>query len=257
MSVRQIAQPAPNYSEINREERNYAAIFFAALCKPGNPERFLTFCGFDGKIEPDFGIYFEYAYLRDLWKIQAEAVKKEIIRKKLQVKGIGEILDCPLMEINKMFGVSGEASSDFLEFPGKWAIVKYNNNFPDNEDFLNICRFKWSFNIKPDIVIHLDRDHAICIEAKYESGEGSYPASNLEKDIFTRRGIKYVGQMELQKYMMEELLGIKTDFMFLVFKKEKSETHRVVSWSEAFKSIDMQEMPKFAIDMATKISAGS
>ena len=60
--------------------------------------------------------------------------------------------------------------------------------------------------------------------------------------------------MELQKYMMEELLGVKTDFMFLVFKKEKSVTHKVVSWSEAFGSIDMQEMPKFAVDMAKKIS---
>lgn len=255
MNIRQIAQLTPNYSEINREERNYAAIFFAALCKTGNAEKFLAHCGFDGKIGPDFGIYFEYAYLRDLWsKIQTEDIRKEIIRKKLQIKGIGEIFNLSPIEINKKFGVGGEASSDFIQYPGKWAIVKYNKHFPDNEDFLKICRFKWSFNIKPDIVIHLDKDRAICIEAKYESGEGSYPASDLEKDIFAKRGIKYVGQMELQKYMMEELLGVKTDFMFLVFKKEKSVTHKVVSWAEAFGSIDMQEMPKFAIDMAKKIS---
>ena len=38
--------------------------------------------------------------------------------------------------------------------------------------------------------------------------------------------------------MMEELLGVKTDFMFLVYKKEKSETHKVVSWAEAFRTIE-------------------
>jgi hypothetical protein len=57
MDIRKIAQLAPNYCEINREERNYAAILFAALCKPGNAERFLRYCGFEGKLGPDFGIY--------------------------------------------------------------------------------------------------------------------------------------------------------------------------------------------------------
>lgn len=78
MNIRQIVQFNPNYSEINREERNYAAIFFAALCKPGNSQRFLSYCGFNEEIGHHFGIYFEYAYLRDLWsKIDTE-VKKRI-----------------------------------------------------------------------------------------------------------------------------------------------------------------------------------
>ena len=117
-----------------------------------------------------------------------------------------------------------------------------------------ICMFKWSFNIKPYIVIHLDKARSICIEAKYESREALYPATNKEKEIFKRRRIRYVGQMELQNYMMEDLLGVKTDFMFLVFKKEKSETHKVISWTEAFGAIDMKTMPKFAIEMAKIIS---
>lgn len=255
MNTREIAQLNPNYYEINREERNYAAIFFAALCKQNNAESFLKYCGFEGKQGSEFGIYFEYSYLRDLWyQIKDEETKKKIVLETLKIDGVEEILKLPLKEINQKFGVSGEASSEYLQFPGKWAIVKYNQNFPDNEDFLNICKFKWSFNIKPDIVIHLDKDHAICIEAKYESGEGAYPASKIEKTIFKDRGMSYVGQMELQKYMMEKLLGIKTDFMFLVYKKEKSETHKVVSWAEAFGAIDMDGMPEFALQMANNIS---
>ena len=256
MDIRKIAQLAPNYCEINREERNYAAILFAALCKPGNAERFLRYCGFEGKLGPDFGIYFEYAYLRDLWsKIDRNGVKKEIIRQNLRINGIDGVLNLPVMEINRKFGVGGQPSKDFVQYPGKWAIIKYKKNFQDKEDFLKVCRFKWAFNIRPDIVIHLNKDRAICIEAKYESGEGSYPVSNIEKKIFKEHRIPYMGQMELQKYMMEELLGVLADFMFLVFKKEKSETHKVVSWAEAFGSLDMVDMPPFAIEMAKRISA--
>jgi hypothetical protein len=36
---------------------------------------------FLSKLGPEFGIYFEYSYLRDLWKkIKSNDVKKEIIR---------------------------------------------------------------------------------------------------------------------------------------------------------------------------------
>lgn len=255
MNIRKTAQLAPNYSEINREERNYAAILFAALCKPENAERFLRLCGFEEKPGPDFGIYFEYAYLRDLWeKVKSTDIRKEIIRKNLLITGIDEILNLPVVDINRKFGISGAPSKNYVQSPGNWAITHYNQNFQDNEDFLKICRFKWSFNIKPDIVIHLDQERAICIEAKVESGEGSYPASESEKSIFKKRGLAYVGQMELQKYMMEELLGVQTDFMFLVFKAEKSETHKVMQWGEAFGSLDTGDMPQFAIEMVKRIS---
>lgn len=255
MNIRKTVQFAPNYSEISREERNYAAILFAALCKSGNAERFLRQCGFEEIPGPDFGIYFEYTYLRDLWsKIEDEGIKKEIIRQHLKIHGIDEILNLPVVEINHKFGVGGQPSKDFVQYPGRWAIVHYNKNFQDNEDFLKICRFKWSFNIKPDIVIHLDKERAICIEAKYESGEGSYPDSEIGKAIFKKRGLPYVGQMELQKYMMEELLGVKTDFIFLFSKKEKSETHKVMRWAEAFGCLDMKDMPPFAIEMIKRIS---
>ena len=92
-------------------------------------------------------------------------------------------------------------------------------------------------------------------EAKYESNEGLYPSSEKEKNIFRKRGIKYVGQRELQKYMMEELLGIKTDFIYLVFKKEKVKSHKIISWAEVFGSLDVNGIPRFAIEMVRNISA--
>jgi hypothetical protein len=254
MHIREIAHLAPDYFEINREERNYAAIFFAALCRPGNTEKFLQHCGIDKRVDhPDFGIYFEYAYLRDLWKeiskdkTRGEGTKKQIIRMHLPIKGIDEILEMPSTEINRRFGIGGKV----LQYPGRWEVAKYNGNFDDNDDFLKICRFKWSFNIKPDVVIHLDKDNVICIEAKYESREGSYPSSKLEKSIFHRRGLEKVGQVELQKYMMQELLGLRADYIIL---RKRNETKKELSWAEVFNCLDMSEMPVFARRMAKKIS---
>ena len=40
LNIREIAKNNSNYYEINREERNYAAILFAALCKL----KFRAFC---------------------------------------------------------------------------------------------------------------------------------------------------------------------------------------------------------------------
>jgi len=255
MNIRQIADFSPNYFEINREERNYAAIFFTTLCLPGNIERFLNRFDLNGKISNDFGIYFEYSYLRDLWnRISDEDIKKNILKNKLEINEVDEILKQSAYEINAKFGVAGKPSNKYIQFPGNWSISKYDKNFIDNSDFIKICKFKWSFNIKPDIVIHLDKDHAICIEAKYEAVEGSYPVSLAEKKIFSNRGLGYVGQMELQKYMMENLLGINTKFIFLVFKKESSKTHKVISWEEAFGSVDIQSLPQFAKNMVFKIS---
>lgn len=236
MNIRKISHSNPHYYEINREERNYAAIFFAALCKEENASRFLQAYGMKEDIGPEFGIYFEYAYVRDLWNtIRSEETRKEIIKQNLPIQGI----------------------DDILQNPGRWSMGKYDQNFPDNNAFLRVCRFKWAFNIKPDIVIHLNRDKALCIEVKDESGEGYYPSTAEEVAIFERRSIPRVGQMELQKYMMEDLLGIEMDFMFLVSKKKSSETHRIVTWAEAFEMLDLTGMPSFVIKMVERISAAS
>jgi hypothetical protein len=66
MNIREIARLNPHYFEINREERNYAAIFFAALCKIKNVQRFLKILAFDYDVGSDYGVYFEYAYMNIL-----------------------------------------------------------------------------------------------------------------------------------------------------------------------------------------------
>ena len=176
------------------------------------------------------------------------------------------------IEINKKFGVFGKESKDFVQNPGNWSISKFgrlknNEDYEyDNEDFWQICKFKWAFNIKPDIVIHLDRERAICIEAKYASGEGSYPTSPTDIEVFQEREIdfknpedKKITQIELQDYMMTELLGLDTKFVFLVRRGKESGRNkklRVLHWKTAFSWLDLADLPCFAIEMIRKISEG-
>lgn len=250
MNIREIIQNEQNYYEINREERNYAAIFFSAICNKNNLIKFLEYYNITDEITDEFGIYFEYSFLRDLWfNNKNEEIKKKIIREKLLINNINNILEHSIEDINKIFGVVGIPSKEYLQYPGKWAISKFYQNF-NNDDFLKVCKFKWSFNIKPDIVIHLSKNKAICIEAKLASSEGSYPSQKDDIEIFDARVSNRVKQTDLQKYMMEELLGIKTEFLFLVSNRNIiSESHKTITWNESFNCLDLSNLPFFALEM--------
>lgn len=58
MNMREISQPNPHYYDINRGERNYVAILFAALRKEGNAARFLQTYGIQEEIGSELAIYF-------------------------------------------------------------------------------------------------------------------------------------------------------------------------------------------------------
>ena len=259
MNIRQIARFKKPYSQINREERNYAAILYSALLMKDNLHKFIAIIKSPLKtINNDFGVYFEYAFLRDIWYDikgeEANDIKRNIVKEKLPISNIAEIHKLDPFEFNKYFGVVGKPSKDHIQFPGNWSIRKYQENIINDDDFVKICRFKWSFNIKPDIVVHLNKDEAICIEAKHESGEGYYPSNNLEKNIFYKKNNgELVRQTELQRYMMEELLGIRTHFIFIVSKNNKSETHTTFHWNDILKEMDTSMFPLYALDMVQRI----
>jgi hypothetical protein len=267
MNIREVFSSAeksmPNYFDINREERNYAAILYAALCKPGNTEAFLELCGHNKKRDQISGVYFEYAYLRDLWKDigygpGSNDFKKDIIRKTLDIKSVEAVLTYEVMEINKSFGVGGRPSKDHIQYPGKWSAANLATKFTNPEDFLTICKYKWEFNIKPDIVIHVDKRTAICIETKYESGESQYPASRPEKKVFNDKKLQPIGQMDLQKYMMEKLLGLDAKFILVGSKNSPGEAkHKFISWKTAFSKMkNMSDMHHSVVQMANNPKLG-
>lgn len=259
MYIPQISNITEDYFLFNREERNHAAIFYALILNPSNLIKFIKLCNCSFNIDENhFGIYFEYSYLRDLWdKIKDNKIKKQIIRENLKIKYIDEKLTKDVIEINKFFGVAGIPSSQYIQFPGKWSITKYYKNFIGNkEDFFKVCQFKWSFNIKPDIVIQMNEKQVICIEAKYESGEGSYPSSEIEKNIFKIEfGLNEIKQTDLQKYMFKDLLGFECLSVFLGHKIiNKTNDYLTLTWKDTFNSLDLSSLPLFAKEMIKKIS---
>jgi hypothetical protein len=255
MNIRTSLDFINGYYLINREERNLAAIFYHLLLQKDNLHRFLgtISCSFP-IIETELAIYFEYAYLRDLWnyidKKETEIDKRNIIKKKiildfLKPINIGDLSIMSTYEFNKYFGAVPRPSSTDIQSAGNWSIRFYDDKIGNNEEFLKTCKFKWCFNAKPDIVIHTSHNTAICIEAKFESSEGKYPSNDKEKEIFKRRGIGLVGQLSIQKKIMDELLGIKTQYIFLVQKKSPSDTHETFSWKEVFNDLDTTESHHF------------
>jgi len=250
-NIRSYLNWAKGYYEINREERNLAAIFYHVLLLDDNLNSFLktVSCDFLMKSE-EVGIYFEYSYLRDLWfNIKGEnkdRVKRDIIYRFLKPSNIDELEQMSTYKFNSYFGAVPSASLEYIQSPGNWSIEKYRKNIKDNDEFLKVCKFKWAFNAKPDIVIHASHDNAICIECKLESGESTYPTKPFEIKEFQARNLNFVTQTSLQKYIMEDLLGIQTQFVFLVQKAEsKSETHTILLWKDAFSNLNTNSCPFF------------
>lgn len=251
LSARTLLDWNDGYHAICREERNVAAIFYHLLLQGdgANLRRFLDLAGCVLPLKEDeTAIYFEYAYLRDLWSARVKDVDtaRRLIIDLLAPANAAELRRMSVVELNEFFGAGPVASRDYVQMPGKWSIERFAKNIPDNGAFLRTCRFKWAFNAKPDIVIHTTHDAALCVEAKVESGEGQYPTKPSEIAEFKRRGIPLQGQTDLQTYILRDLLGIETEFVFLVASSSaRSRTHRTVTWAEAFRALDASGCPPF------------
>jgi hypothetical protein len=255
------------YYTINREERNYAAIFYHVLLINNNLEKFIREESDHPLIVEEAGIYFEYSFIRDLWSqinkmdrfkerdlAELNNFKKKVILDLLQPSDRVNIEKMSVLDFNKHFGAVRTMSTQHIASPGNWSIRYFHDHFSP-EEFKKVCKFKWCFNAKPDIVIHTSNNTAICIEAKVESTEGQYPSSQTERAIFYKKigRDSLVGQLEIQQKIMK-MLGIDATFLYLVQNKEKkNEKVKVITWKEAFDSLDMGGCPHFIKEWVKKL----
>jgi hypothetical protein len=125
----------------------------------------------------------------------------------------------------------------------RWSEKKFSETMNDN-DRLEVCKFKWCFKAQPDIVIHLPENKAICIEAKLESSIGSYSCKDNDN----------TSQLEIQEKVMK-YLGF--DSTFVLISKNGNEENvpenwKKKTWKDIFKLFDVSNMPTFIQETINK-----
>ncbi len=199
-------------------------------------------------------VYMEFTRLRDHWNSLGKdnTAKRDLIFELLErAGGLTRHLDTVpegITEFNQLFmGSRGGTSHRKIAYPGSWCVDILAQRFEGSPQvFREFCRFKWAFNIKPDIVVLVPGSGPLCIEAKLERGEGQYPASQGERVIFDRmfgpRGGR-VQQVELQRFMFEKLLAAPCHLLTIgrtpVGRAAKRSQTPFLAWTEAFQALDV------------------
>lgn len=247
------------YYQFVREERLFCAALAHLLMQKGpNLATFLQLV--DAKLPADSHlsgltleeaeIYIEFAYLRDCWHSleHDNGAKRSLIFDLLSKVGSlrhyqTDSFPSTIAEFNTIFmGAQGESIKNDIASPGRWSVTSLFERFGTHPDeFRDFCRFKWSFNIKPDIVVVLPGSKPLCIEAKLESKEGRYPTRSNECDAFDKAFGKeqgHVGQIELQQLMFGTLLDAPCQSVF-IGRTVSSQSHSIsLSWQQIFAQLD-------------------
>jgi len=270
--LRELSGIPDPYHAFNREERHLAAVLFHLLQDRARLDTLLRrVAGLNWPLaDAEFGIYFEYAHLRDLWhkmghysphgadgrRLANKAIrtrldeandhKRTAVVKLFQALKVSDATVAKLSdagtvgEFNSLF--NGRSAKKEILPPSLWRIDVMAKSFPRG-DLEIAAQIKWAFNAKPDLVIHTDRDHALCLELKLESGEGSYGGDALERAALAAAGggQRFVGrQTEIQRFLMRDLLGLEARFLFITRKGEESAGEpdcRTISWQRLFEEL--------------------
>lgn len=259
------------FYRIVREERLFCAVLAHLLMENGrNLTSFIDLVnsklGDDSPIPSDRAneaeIYIEFTFLRDHWKSlgndndRRRGLIFELLSKVKSLSGYQDS-DFPaaVSEFNAHFmGKRGARVVRDIAYPGQWSVVTLAERFgAEPDEFRDFCRFKWAFNIKPDIVVSLPDSRPLCIEAKLESGEGQYPSSLREAEAFDAvfgAGKGKVRQVELQKFMFDRLLDSPCQPLTIGLAPERHVDAPFVSWAEVFAALDLGRSLAFVEHLA-------
>ena len=246
-----------SFYQFVREERFFCSILAHLLMQEGpNLQSFLDLVSEKTGDRPlvkaadvqHAEIYLEFSFLRDYWDSlgRDNGAKRRFIFDSLsKIKSLRHYgqHDFP-EEIHKFngyfMGDRGSRIQKDIVFPGQWTVEALFQKFRHVPDqFRDFCRFKWSFNIKPDIVLLIPGAKPICIEAKLESSEGRYPTRRRECERFDElfgEEQGRVGQIELQRFMFAALLDSPCESLFLGRNPGSGPS---LTWHEAFEALDL------------------
>jgi hypothetical protein len=163
-------------------------------------------------------------------------------------------------KFNAFFIGHTRSSAEYVQSPANWQLRWLSDSLARESDLIVACKIKWAFRVKPDIVIHADNQHSLCIELKLDSLEGYYPAASAEKQILVERGLFAAGhtkpfpiyQRDLQKFLMRDLLGLDCSFRFIT--RSNSSDSDCLTWSNLLEALKpLPDLPLYmhtALEMA-------
>jgi hypothetical protein len=237
---------ADPFWSFNREERFGVAVLFALLMQSDNLRRFADVARWSPPDLAHAEVAVEWTYLRDRWnQLPPETNRREAILELWNPPNRAELADLDPETFNGRF-IVGNVSSGEYQSPGRWSVRLLDREIHDNEAFLAACRFKWAFNIKPDLVVQTPERQLLCVEAKFESREGSYPSIRDEVQIFRRRALPMQGQLDVQRYLVEHLLDFDGRFIFLAPRDAHTSADQSITWSDALQALDISGAPPWA-----------
>lgn len=198
-------------------------------------------------------VYLEFAFLRDYWNSlgRDNNAKRDFVFTSLsRVASLSEFrsADFPtdISKFNEFFmGRRGSFIKDDIVYPGQWSVATLAKRFGQHPNgFRDFCRFKWAFNIKPDMVVVTSGSRPLCIEAKLESREGWYPTSDTETQIFdTLFGAEKgrVRQLEEQSFMFSVLLDSPCQLLMIGREHAHNSDIPFLTWTEVFRRLDTND----------------
>lgn len=236
-----------HYVEIVREERFFCSILLHdLLSSEQRMKNFLEKCEVpENFLEPSnkFLAYIEYAMARDLWSRLDNKSKMMFICDWIDLPQDLVKLDITkednIVKFNREL-VKDNPAKRQINSPCKWSIEKINNLFKGKKQNIELaCKLKWAFNIKPDIVVECGKDYVVCVEAKMESRESRYPTTKKDKEIL---GLFSMTQIEVQKFLMQDLLGFKQAKHVFLVPILKCATSGKITWDVAFDGIQAKSI---------------
>lgn len=225
------------YSEVNREERFYCALFgHALLSSQLIRERFakLIKSKFGLSLKSGvFEIFLEVAALRDYWNDLGDPIvysEETHRRRRIVITSILQMMNVPetAIDTHHFFWTSDQHKK--LWSPGKWEprLIRESG-------FDELIKIRWAFNAKPDILI-ISNSTALMIEGKLESGEGRSEDSGYQ-------------QYDIQELIISLLQLLVPPFKNLKFFKTilALDSPNGISWKDVLTIAEDGELDDFTV----------
>lgn len=257
--IRTHLPPPGPFRTFDREERNAVAKLLVLLSEPANLRVLAEACHWEVDSLDGAEVGVEWTYVRDLWAWHVEHGKADLrtaIIDSLRPSNAPDLAAMSPLAFNSHFGAVPAPSSTFIQSPSNWSVTRFDPNITDNDEFLRTCIFKWAFNVKPDLVVQVG-EQVLCIEAKWDSREGTYPSSEKEKTIFGRRWLDPVRQTEVQRYLVNDLLGFDGTFAYLTKQPTDSKADHSITWTDLLSRMTADHCPQHIRDWRASQTEGS